>query len=310
MENINVSNSPLRIKKAEISKTKQNIALITGVLFLVRNITSFSNAVFQSLISTHRFNTNPELPNYIMGLIPVLFANLLTFIPNLLFALYLIVFYKKNPGHGSVKAYCLITSISYVIAIINNVFGLVAYADLSPVYSDIILNNNIALCSAILNLIAMIGLSAAAFSNFKNYKTVRFFQGLTVATYVITNVIRMIYISDYFSDIITNLSMISSAIIMVIITIFWFVCIDADTYKIIKEKKKSVPRPVYRQPVYQTPVQPIAKPVNPAVQNKYPTANLYNEEELKILKIRNLLDKGLITQEEYDQKKAEIIEKI
>ena len=95
--------------------------------------------------------------------------------------------------------------------------------------------------------------------------------------------------------------------------LFWFLVIKKGAKKI-----KLAPQPM-AQPVYQAPVQPVAQPmyqapVQPVAQPMYqaPAQPMIRETspEEKLENFKRLLDDGLISQEDFDKKKAEILDKM
>jgi hypothetical protein len=60
-------------------------------------------------------------------------------------------------------------------------------------------------------------------------------------------------------------------------------------------------QPTYQQPVYQQPVQPMyQQPVTPVGQKQV-------SDDEKLANFKKLLDEGIITQEQYDEKEREIL---
>ena len=120
----------------------------------------------------------------------------------------------------------------------------------------------------------------------------------------------MIFHPENLTNILWYLGIVISAIFLGFKVVFWFKCIDADTPARIPVKKNPAP-----QPVYQPPVQPVAPPVyqppvQTAPQNFAPAVNPQREDaEDKLTKLKRMLESGLITQEDFEKKKDEILEK-
>lgn len=333
MENINTTITPLP-KASGLPEKQKKAATILGIIILAGTVlatlidciynVSYSIDMYDDFFYALVFNSS-----YIIG-------SLIGIIPNILFSVYLLAFYKKNPAHATIK-------ISYILCIL--LLGIIMFTKHIPFITSLsnynydqlpssyLISNVNSLSYDILTCICSIVFCIVAFSRFKSYQLARIFRTVLMVAYITARVI--LYSS---LDTISEFVFFSYTVLWIAAhaaeVAFWFICIDKATPYHIPEKKKPVSYPAYNlptpqiviqpvvqpmpqqpvqpvvPPVYQPPVQPVAPPVyQPTVQ---PTAAPASDDdvEAKLLKINHLLKTGLITQDEYDKKKAEILNRI
>lgn len=347
MENINTSAPTLQEKKSGLLKDKKKMALIVAIMYLLGTIISETISSISSIISQIEYCNNAS--TYVSGpeawlpsVLGIVFAFFIHLIPYSLFFFYLLAFYKKNPAHGLAKT-------SYIFNILSGIFGFAIslITDLIIFRQEIAFGNFDWLANEItgyliqiFNLVATFIFCITFFSKFKLLKAARIFSIATAAVYIIRTTVNIIQYPEAYLDI-SILYIILNLLYYAGMIIFWFVCIDKDTHSQIPEKKKKAPtvpypvaQPMYQppvqpvaQPVYQAPVQPVAQPMYQApvqpvaqpvyqppvqpVQNTAPAAApSVSDAGVTLTKLKTLLDDGLITQEDFDKKKAEILEKM
>ncbi len=328
MENINTNISSLQDQKPELTKSKQIIALVAGISLIVQILESgisYLVSLFSVLHDTQMYGYGPAP---LLNQLPGLLAQITSAAPLIPLFVYLIFFFKKNPVHGTVKVSVILSILSALFSILSTVASLIAYLvqDITEVY--IIIPNILSILYYFISVVVAIGLCVAVFTRFKHPIVPKIFQGLLALSYIIILIVRVIifYNNFYFSE-----GYIFELISLIAVTVFWFVCIDSSTYSRAPAKKKKAPKPVTQptqpvyqapvqpvtQPVYQTPVQPVAQPVyqtpvQPVTQPPLSNVAQPREDDVqtKLLKLKKLFDDGLITQEEYDAKRAEIIGRI
>lgn len=338
MENINPFVSPLTGIDPEVQKKKANSALIFGVVTLVCSVFSVILGTIQSWIEpgTYSYGYYYSTSEAIAINAGTIIGLLIFAIPNIVLSIYLLAGYKKNPAHGLFKA-------SLILLVSNNIFGIFScIAGLSTninmgVGSAAIANQLVATADYFFALICAIILCVVVFGKFRNCNFGRVIQIISLVLYVIfriCNIILNIYGGnsigpEWLIGIVINITMLAVKIA------FWFVCIDKDTYASIPVKRLPAPQPVYAPPfmqqtpvqppvqpvappVYQPPVQPVTppvyqqpvRPVAPPVYNPPVKPVIQDDEAAKLTKLRKLLADGLISHEDYEKKKNEILEKI
>ena len=338
MENINPFVSPLTGIDPEVQKKKAKAAVIFGTVILVGTVLSVIlrtiNSWFDPGIapggSYYSFYQELVLNSgYIAGYLTLA-------IPNILLSIYLLAGYKKNPAHGLFKASLILLVSNCIFGIFACTIALIAEIDsLSP--PEIIANQLLFTLDYFTGLIFAVILCIVVFGKFRNYKLGRVIQIISLVLDVIfcvCNIIFNIYGGnpiepEWLIGIVVNIAMLAVKIA------FWFVCIDKDTYASIPVKRLPAPQPVYAPPfmqqtpvqppvqpvappVYQPPVQPVTppvyqqpvRPVAPPVYNPPVKPVIQDDEAAKLTKLRKLLADGLISHEDYEKKKNEILEKI
>lgn len=331
MENINTTATPLT-KASGLPEKQKKAATILGIIILVGTvlatlIDSICNIIFYTEMYGDSVHT-------ITSVSPVLMGNLISIIPNIIFSVYLLAFYKKNPAHATIKVYIFSLMAYDVLGIFSCIMSLVSTFDNyyygSPPES-LIITPLVNLIDYILALAFTIIFCVVIFGKFKNYKLARIIQIASLVTYIVHRVVFYSLGTTIYTEAVWIICCAFASMVLAAKIAFWFICIDKATPYHIPEKKKPVSYPAYNlptqqiviqpvvqpmpqqpvaPPVYQPPVQPVAPPIyQPPVQ---PTAAPATDDdvEAKLLKINHLLETGLITQDEFDKKKAEILNRI
>lgn len=332
MENINTSTSPLQDPTSDLQKKKNKTALIAGIVILISAILVHSLNFLISCVQNIELYGKWDLFS-VNGILKLLFFNsgviigeLLSFLPTVILFVYLIAFYKKNPAHATLKVH-------YIFRIARNLLGMFACVmsiliNLSNSPEDIgadvlyFFDWTTAMVIAIISCVIV-------FTKFRYYKAARIVEIINFASAFVFNLANLIFHPENLTNILWYLSFVFWAAFVAFKVVFWFKCIDADTPARIPVKKKSTPQSVYQppvqpvvppiyqppvQPVYQVPVQPTYQPVyqtppQPVVQNTAPAVNPQGEDaEEKLTKLKRMLESGLITQEDFEKKKDEILE--
>lgn len=305
MDNIIANTSPLQNQTSDLQNKQNKLALIAGLVILIGIISGTFLDLFYML--------SQQIYSYEIALIVKLLimnagsitAELIMNIPNFILSLYLIFFYKKNPAHAVLKTHYIariaVNLLGAFVCFVSIIMDLNSYPDQIGAY---VLN----LSDYTTAMIIAVIFSIIVFTKFRYYKAARIVEIINLASYLIFLIIRFILSPENPKNPLWYIGAALSLTIIAFKIIFWFKCIDADTPSRIPQKKKPVPKPVYVQsvqPVYVQPIQPVYQPL---VQPSTVTDN--GDAEAKLLKIKHLLDSGLITQEEFEKKRAEIIEKI
>ena len=331
MENINTTATPLP-KASGLPEKQKKAATILGIIILAgtvlaRLIDIIYNVTYSIDMYDDFFYALAINSGYIIG-------SLIGIIPNILFSVYLLAFYKKNPAHAIIKVYIFSLIANNVLSIFSCIMSLVSTLDkyyYSSPPESLIITPLVNLINNILALAFSIIFCVVIFSKFKNYKLARIIQIASLVTYIVHRVVFYSLGTTIYTEAVWILCCAFASIVLAAKIAFWFICIDKATPYHIPEKKKPVSYPAYNlptqqiviqpvvqpmpqqpvaPPVYQPPVQPVAPPIyQPPVQ---PTAAPATDDdvEAKLLKINHLLETGLITQDEYDKKKAEILNRI
>ncbi len=313
MENINTSASPLQDPTSDLQKKKNKTALIAGIVILISAILVHSLNFLISFVQNIELYGEWYLYS-ISGIFKLLFLNsaviiaeLLSFLPTVILFVYLIAFYKKNPAHATLKVH-------YIFRIAHNLLGMFAcvmliLTNLSNSPEDIGANVLYFFDWTTAMVIAIIS-CVIVFTKFRYYKVARIVEIINFASALVFNLADLIFYPENLTNILWYLAFVFWAVFVAFKVVFWFKCIDADTPARIPVKKKPTP-----QSVYQPPVQPVAPPVyqppvQTAPQNFAPAVNPQGEDaEEKLTKLKRMLDAGLITQEDFEKKKDEILEK-
>lgn len=357
MENINTPLTPSGVP--DLPKSKSTAALISGILILVGSVASFIAYTLQE-ITFYGQNASKMLVN----ILPFMLGQLLSYLPFVLIAIYMLACFRKNPAHALFKVPLVIFAVLYILVSLVNV-GIISNYLENPGYYDHWTDNELFdyIKNAIYCLIfavCYVIFSVTVFGRFKNYKLGKIFQIIYLSTYTVNLIINIIlYSSDY--SIFSYIGIFFGIMTPVGMTVFWLVCIDAST-KFRVPAKKSAPKPSYipparpsyqpvytqptrpvaqpvTQPVYQSPVQPVSQPTyqppvqpvyqvpvqptyqpaqpvyqtppQPVVQNTAPANNSQiSDIEATLNSLRSLLESGMITQEDFEKKKAEILERL
>ncbi len=311
-------------------------SVISNISYIISEIEYYNNASL--------YVSGPEA--WLLPILATVIAFFMRLIPYTLFFIYLLAFYKKNPAHGLAKISYIIDVILNIFGLVLSVISsfLIFRQDILLGYFDEVADQFITISINMFYLIAAFIFCITFFSKFKTYKVARIFSIAIAAVYIIRTTVGIIQYPESYADI-SIMYIILNLIYYASLIIFWFVCIDKDTHSRIpkkKKKKETVPYPVVQtvyqppvqpaaQPVHQPPVQPVSKPVyqapvqpvrpvaqpvyqptvQPVAQSSVPSsASRISESKTTLINLKEMLDLGLITQEDFDKKKAEILEKM
>lgn len=266
----------------------------------------------------------------------VLIRNIFSHSPFILFGVYALFFAKKKINHP-------LLWISYIVFAVKRIIMFFEYDGLRRMFTSSIsaleelFDVNLQMASIHLS-VALDGwyyLLAFLFSivfiidtikNFQLAKASKILAGVLLVTLglaellVLPNTISFLFDDELEYAFNNILVLILKLAEVVPFLLFWILVIKKGAKKI-----KLAPQPM-AQPVYQAPVQPVAQPMYqrpvqpqfvtpvqaPVIEDDKPTVMLRPEEnfEKKLMELKKLRDAGILTDEDFEKKKTEILSRI
>lgn len=215
--------------------------------------------------------------------------------------------------------------------------------NMASVYLSWALDNWYYLLAFIVSIVFIIDI----IKNFQLAKVSKILAGVLLVTFglaellVLPNTISFLFDDGLKYALSNTIVLILNLAEVVPFLLFWFLVIKKGAKKIklapqpvaqpvYQAPVQPVAQPVYQQPVaqpmYQQPVQPVAQPVYqrpvqpqfvtpvqaPVIEDDKPTVMLRPEEnfEKKLMELKKLRDAGILTDEDFEKKKTEILSRI